>query len=152
MRENFYDTAWAAKYISENKVQGYGAISSSLAAQIYNLNILEESVQDQSGNTTRFIVVCLKNQRDNYNYRIKSSKITLLFEWKNIPASLYKCLWAFASNNVNLTKIENLPSFWKPFASQFWIDFEGKLSDENVQKSLEELRLFTSEFRILWEY
>jgi prephenate dehydratase len=89
---------------------------------------------------------------DNYSYASKKRKISILFEGKNIPASLYKCLWAFATNNVNLTKIENLPSFWKPFASQFWVDFEGSLDDENVQKSLDELKLFTSELRILWEY
>lgn len=152
MRENFYDTAGAAKHISENTVKKYGAISSRLAAEIYNLNILDEWVQDQSWNTTRFIVVCLKKDVDTYSYASKKNKISILFEWKNIPASLYKCLGAFATNNVNLTKIENLPSFWKPFASQFWVDFEGSLKDENVQKSLEELRLFTSELRILWEY
>jgi prephenate dehydratase len=111
VRENFYDTAGAAKHISENNVRKYGAMSSKLAAAIYNLNILEEGVQDQSGNTTRFLVICLNKEVKKYNYKEKKNKISLLIEARHIPASLYKCLGAFATNNVNLTKIENLPSF-----------------------------------------
>lgn len=151
-RENFYDTAWAAKHISENKLKGYGSISSRLAAEIYGLNILEEGVQDQDGNTTRFLVVCLKNDANKYHYKSKKNKTSLIVEARNIPASLYKCLGAFATNNVNLTKIENLPNFWKPFEAKFWIDIEWHTSDPDVQKALAELDFFTSSIRILWEY
>ena len=152
VRENFYDTAGAAKHISENKPAGYGAISSKLAAEIYGLNVLEEWVQDQSGNTTRFLVVCLAKDANKYNYSSKKNKTSLIIEARHIPASLYKCLWAFATNNVNLTKIENLPSFWKPFEMQFWIDIEGHTQDENIQKALHELEFFTSSIRVLGEY
>ncbi len=152
LRENFYDTAGAAKHISENKLQWYAAISSSLAAKIYDLNILEEWIQDQAGNTTRFLVVCLRKDVKKYVYEQKKDKISLLFEARNIPSSLYKCLWAFATNNVNLTKIENLPAFWKPFSVQFWADIEGNLADENIISALEELKHFTSDIRVLWEY
>jgi len=151
-RENFYDTAWAAKHISENNVKWYGAISSRLAAEIYGLNILEEGIQDQSWNTTRFLVVCLSKDREKYSYKTQKNKTSLLIEARHIPASLYKCLGAFATNNVNLTKIENLPSFWKPFEMQFWIDIEWRLDDENIQKAIHELDFFTSEIRILGEY
>lgn len=150
--EKFYDTAGAAKHLANEKPLGYASLSSRLAAEIYGLNILAEAVQDQAGNTTRFLIVCRKSDIENYNFSQKVGKVTLLFETRNIPASLYKCLGAFATNNVNLTKIENLPSFWKPFRSTFWIDFEGKLEDESVQKSLEELKFFSSDIRILWEY
>jgi len=151
-RENFYDTAGAAKHISENNISWYASISSGLAAEIYGLNILEKWIQDQSGNTTRFLVVCLTKDIKKYIYQDKKNKVSLLFEAKNIPSSLYKCLWAFATNNVNLTKIENLPAFWKPFSVQFWWDIEGSLDDENIVSALEELRHFTSEIRVLWEY
>lgn len=147
--EKFYDTAGAAKYIAEQKISGSAAIASKLAAEIYGLNILQESIQDQSGNTTRFLIVCRTQDAKNYQYTQTSRKVTLIFETRNIPASLYKCLGAFATNGVNLTKIENLPSFGKPFSSLFWIDFEGKLEDEAVKKSLEELRFFTSDIKIL---
>ncbi len=151
-RENFYDTAGAAKHISENKVKGYGAISSKLAAEIYNLNILDESVQDQSGNTTRFLVICLSKDIEKYSFQEKKNKTSLIFEARHIPASLYKCLGAFATNNVNITKIENLPAFGKPFSVQFWLDIEGNLKDEGVEKALDELRFFTSDIRVLGEY
>lgn len=151
-RENFYDTAGAAKHIVENKLSGYGSISSELAAEIYGLNILEKWIQDQSGNTTRFLVVCLKKDEKQYNYSIQKNKISLIAAARDIPASLYKCLGAFATNNVNLTKIENLPNFGKPFEVQFWIDVEGSLVDENMKKALDELKFFTSDIRILGEY
>lgn len=150
--KNFYDTAWAAKHISVTGEKGIASISSKLAAEIYGLNILQESIEDQTGNTTRFLVVCLTSEKEKYNYSLKKQKVSLMFEARNIPASLYKCLGAFATNNVNLTKIENLPSFGRPFTSVFWVDFEGSLQDENIQKALEELDFFTSDIRVLGEY
>lgn len=150
--EKFYDTAGAAQHVSENLPEGYGAIASSKAAELYGLNILDQSIQDQDGNTTRFIVVCLRSEQDKYVYSDKKGKTTLLFKARHIPASLYKCLGAFATHNVNLTKIENLPSFDDPFSTTFWVDIEGYASDENVTKALQELEYFTSEIRILGEY
>jgi prephenate dehydratase len=150
--EKFYDTAGAAKYIYENKIFKTAAIASKLAAEIYGLNILQESIQDQLWNTTRFLVVCRKQDLHQYDFSQKSGKITLIFETRNIPASLYKCLGAFATNGVNLSKIENLPSFATPFSSIFWIDVEGSLEDDSVIKSLEELKFFTSDIRILGAY
>jgi prephenate dehydratase len=78
--------------------------------------------------------------------------VSILFEARHIPASLYKCLWAFATNNVNLTKLESIPSFKGNFSFMFWLDFQGKLSDEPIQKALEELEFFTTEIRILGQY
>lgn len=151
-RENFYDTAGAAKHISENKVRWYASISSELAAEIYGLNILEKGIQDQAGNTTRFLIVCLTKDIKKHSYQDIKNKVSLIFEAKNIPSSLYKCLGAFATHWINLTKIENLPSFKWPFSTQFWADIEWKLQDDSVQKALEELKFYTSEIRILGEY
>ncbi|MCH8519105.1 prephenate dehydratase [Candidatus Gracilibacteria bacterium] len=150
--KKFYDTAGAAKHISETGERGIASISSKLAAEIYGLNIIEEAIEDQEGNTTRFLVVCLTSEIEKYNYTLKKGKVSLIFEARNTPASLYKCLGAFATNNVNLSKIENLPSFEKPFTSVFWVDFEGSLEDKSVKKALEELEFFTSDIRILGEY
>lgn len=150
--QKFYDTAWAAKHIAETGERGIASISSKLAASIYGLNILDEAIEDQEGNTTRFLVVCLSSEKEKYKYFLKKWKVSLMFEARNIPASLYKCLGAFATNGVNLTKIENLPSFGRPFTSVFWVDFEGSLQDERVVKALDELTFFTSDIRILGEY
>lgn len=146
----FWDTAWAAQMISLDKTAGVWALASSLAWEIYDLNIIKEWIQDQNGNTTRFIIVAQKDS--GISIKEKSWKISVIFETRNLPANLYKCLWAFATNNVNLTKIESMPSLKNPFTYMFWLDFEWKLSDENVKKSLEELDFFTNFYKILWEY
>ncbi|PIE85501.1 hypothetical protein CSA08_01665 [Candidatus Gracilibacteria bacterium] len=146
----FSDTALSAKYISETDEKGLGAICSERAAKIYNLNILEKNIQDQQGNNTRFAIIVPKENGIEYN--LKSNKVSILFEAKNIPASLYKCLGAFATNNVNLTKIESLPSGSGYFSYYFWLDFKGSLKDENVKKALEELKFFTSSLKVLGEY
>jgi len=117
---------------------------------MYGLNILDTNIQDHQGNTTRFVVIVPQNS--DVKYLKKSGKVSILFELKHIPASLYKCLGAFATNHINLTKLESIPSYKGNFSMMFWLDFKGSLSDENVEKALEELAYFTSEIRILGEY
>lgn len=146
----YYDTAGAAKFVSETKELWVAAIASELAGEIYGLNVVDTSIQDQTGNTTRFFIIVPEDS--SVAYKPKSNKVTLLFEAKNIPSSLYKCLGAFATNNVNLTKIESIPSFWGQFSYFFWIDFEGSKDDEGVKKALEELHFFTSFIKVLGEY
>jgi len=146
----FPDTAGAAKKIfMDNELQA-AAICSSFAAKMYNLNILEENIQDQKWNTTRFVIIVPR--WSDIKYKDIKNKVSVLFEARNIPASLYKCLWAFATNNVNLSKIESLPNIKNPFSYLFWLDFEGKLEEANVKKALEELKFFTSNINIIWEY
>ena len=147
---SFYDTAWAAKHISETKEAWVWAIASKLAGEIYGLKTLDYSIQDQTGNTTRFFIIVRKES--NIIFSSKSNKTTLLFEVKNIPSSLYKCLGAFATNTINLTKIESVPSFGGQFSYFFWIDFEWNLWDDRVKKALEELQFFTSFVKVLGEY
>jgi prephenate dehydratase len=114
------------------------------------LNILARNIQDQNGNTTRFFVIAHKD--NTIKYPDKKGKMTLLFQARDIPASLYKCLWAFATNNVNLTKIESIPSFQDPFMYTFRLEFEGTSTDENVRKSLNELAFFTKSIQVVGEY
>lgn len=146
----FGDTAWAAAMLQEKQKPGAAAIASSLAAEIYRLNNLDEAIQDQNGNTTRFFIVVPRDSQ--LQCAEDRNKTSIIFESRNIPAALYKCLGAFATNNVNLTKIESLPSLKDPFTYLFWLDFEGHLELQNVQKSLEELKFFTNSIKILWEY
>jgi prephenate dehydratase len=146
----FWDTAWAAEMIVNKSKEGIWAIASTLAWDIYWLNILDEAIQDQNWNTTKFFIIAPKDL--NTQIKNKKWKTSIIFETKNIPAALYKCLWAFATNNVNLTKIESMPSLKWPFTYLFWMNFEWKLEDENVAKSLHELEFFTKQIKILWEY
>ena len=146
----YSDTALSGKLASETQEPWIAAICSELAAKIYGLNILERNIQDHKGNTTRFAIIAPQNMDLDYN--IKSQKVSLLFESKHIPASLYKCLWAFATNGINLTKIESLPSYKWEFSAMFWIDIEGRLEDESINNALEELKNYTTEIRVLWSY
>lgn len=144
------DTAWAAAEISQNKKPWVWAIASSLAWEIYSLNNLDSSIQDQNGNTTRFLVIVPRDSQIKFND--KKWKTSIIFETKNIPSALYKCLWAFATHNINLTKIESMPSLKNPFTYMFWIDFQWEISDTNVSKALLELEFYTQDIKIIWEY
>lgn len=147
---SYFDTAWSAKMISESRDEATWAIASIEAWEIYNLNILEQDIQDQNGNTTRFFIVAPKNTK--LDYPTKNNKTTVLFEARNIPASLYKCLWAFATNKINLSKIESMPNHKDPFSYIFWLDFEWTSSQEEVKEALHELSFFTKEYMIIGEY
>jgi len=144
------DTAWAAKMLSKSKEKNAWAICSVLAAEMYWLNVLEKNIQDQKGNTTKFLVI-ISNKSD-IKYNINYNQISILFEAKNIPSSLHKCLWVFSENNINLIKIESTPNFKNPFSYLFFITIEGNLEDIKVKKSLTELETFTNKIKILWEY
>ena len=146
----YNDTATAAKMISKKNIKWAWAIASSLSWEIYNLNTVSSKIQDQQKNTTRFFIICKSDE--SLKIKDKSWKVTVIFETRDIPAVLFKCLWAFATNSINLTKIESLPSLKNPFNYFFWLDFEGSLNDKKVQWSLKELNFFTKSVKILWEY
>jgi len=144
------DTAGSAKKISELKSKEDAAIASALAADIYNLEILESNFQDSLNNVTRFLVMS-KNSSD-----IKSTEknllTTLVFVVRSIPASLYKCLGGFASNGVNITKLESYIHPQGFDVAQFYIDFEGHPNQESVKLALEEMKFFCKEIKILGVY
>ncbi|MBT3776526.1 MAG: prephenate dehydratase [Pelagibacteraceae bacterium] len=144
------DTAGSAKKISELKSKEDAAIASALAADIYNLEILESNFQDSLNNVTRFLVMS-KNSSD-----IKSTEknllTTLVFVVRSIPASLYKCLGGFASNGVNITKLESYIHPQGFDVAQFYIDFEGHPDQDSVKLALEEMKFFCKEIKILGVY
>ena len=144
------DTAGSAKYVKEQNDPTIAAISSTLAAKIYGLNILKENINDQPGNTTRFFIVVKEGSKLCCPLDFK--KVSLLFKVKDMPAVLYKCLGAFATRNINLTKIESLPTQEKRFEYMFWIDFEKPDNEELLDGALKELFCFAKQIKILGKY
>ena len=136
--------------MSENKSSSEAAIASSLAAKIYNLKILKKNIEDETGNVTRFLIMGKKKSQPTYN---KKKYITsCIFKVKNKPAALYKCLGGFATNNVNLSKLESF-SDKNSFEQYLFIcDIYGHIEDPKVQKSLEELGFHTVSLDILGVY
>ncbi len=148
--EVFWDTAWSAKYIKEKNNNELACISSSLAWKIYGLNVLDKNINDQDGNTTRFFVVVPKDlELQNYS---NNWKISILFKVKDVSAVLYKCLGAFATQNINLTKIESLSTKEKQFEYMFWLDFKSPKDKKQLDNVLQELSYFAKDINILWEY
>lgn len=146
----WYDTAGAAKMIAEERLLGAAAIASSLAGELYGLHALARDIEDQDGNTTRFLVVTRADVALDYPDR--HGKTSIVFETGDVPAVLYKCLGAFATNNLNLTKIESVPSQKDPFTCVFFVDFEGHINDPAVRRAMEELGYFTKSVKILGSY
>jgi prephenate dehydratase len=147
----FGDTAWAAKMIYEKQKSGAWAIASRLAGELYKLNILDENIQDQSGNTTKFLIVVPKS--DNLTeFSIQKWRTTLLLKTNHSAGSLHTCLWVFAKRSVNMTKIESIPLGQGHFSYAFWITIEWTLWDINIMESIKELKHITDFVKILWEY
>ena len=144
------DTAGSAKFISEKKDKSEGAIASDLAAKTYNLDILKKNVEDEIGNFTRFLVM----NRDSKHPEFKDKKYitSCIFKLKSIPAALYKSLGGFATNGVNLCKLESF-SVKNTFDQvNFYIDIEGHIEDPSLKKALEELGFHTEKLDVLGVY
>ena len=144
------DTAGSAKKISELKSKEDAAIASGLAADIYNLEILKNNFQDSKNNVTRFLIMSKNSSK--LSPTEKNLITTLVFVVRSIPASLYKCLGGFASNGVNITKLESYIHPQGFDVAQFYIDFEGHPDQESVKLALEEMRFFCKEIKILGVY
>ena len=144
------DTAGSAKFISEKKDKTDSAIASELAAKIYSLEILKSNVEDESGNVTRFFIM----GKDSKHPEHKDEKYitSCIFKLKSIPAALYKALGGFATNGVNLCKLESF-SVKNTFDQvNFYIDIEGHIENPSLQKALEELGFHTQKLDILGVY
>jgi prephenate dehydratase len=144
------DTAGAARELSEIKDKTHAAIASKLAAEIYGLDILQADIEDESHNTTRFII--LAPQRKDAAFNNKAVMTSFVFRVRNVPAALYKAMGGFATNGVNMTKLESYQLEGRFSATQFYADIEGHPEDRNVRLAMEELAFFTSYMRILGTY
>ena len=144
------DTAGSAKYVSQKKDKSESAIASELAAKIYNLEILKSNIEDESGNITRFFIMGKESKHPDFGN--KKYITSCIFKLKSIPAALYKALGGFATNGVNLCKLESF-SVKNTFDQvNFYIDIEGHIEDLALQKALEELGFHTQKLDVLGVY
>ena len=144
------DTAGAARQIAEAGDKSQAAIATALAAEIYGLDILRANVEDAEHNTTRFIIMA--KEPDDAGPGEGPVITSFIFRVRNVPAALYKALGGFATNGVNMTKLESYQLEGTFNASQFYADIEGHPDSRNVRLALEELEFFTNELRILGIY
>jgi prephenate dehydratase len=144
------DTAGSARDVSERKDKTVAAIASRLAAQIYGLDILAEDVEDEAHNTTRFVV--LAREADWARQGSGPLVTSFVFRVRNLPAALYKALGGFATNGVNMTKLESYQRGASFAATQFYCDVEGGPDDANLARALEELVFHTKWLRMLGTY
>lgn len=153
------DTALSAKDLTASRIdmplassnETHGAIASRLAAELYGLNVVAENFQDVSGNTTRFIV--LARDASKLAYQDSQSYITsIIFSVRNIPAALYKALGGFATNGVNMIKLESYMDGGTMEASHFHIDLAGHPQQAAMINALDELQFFAKTVRILGSY
>ncbi len=125
------DTASSARDLAQKPEPDLGVIASKLAAQIYNLNILQEEIEDAAFNYTRFFVLGSEDPP-----RAQRCKTSLIFSARHLPGSLYDCLGEFAERNINLTKIESRPRQNRPWQYLFYLDFEGHWQDPAAEAAL----------------
>ena len=144
------DNARAAREVSEGDDLTVGALASELAADIYGLDIIARHIEDADNNTTRFLVMA---REPDYKKRGNHGMMTsFVFRVRNIPAALYKAMGGFATNGVNLTKLESYMVGGSFKATQFYAEIEGHPDDRNVQLALEELSYFTDHLHLMGVY
>jgi prephenate dehydratase len=144
------DTAGSARMVAERGDPALGAIASRLAAEIYRLDILLADCEDETHNTTRFIV--LAAEPEDALPGEGPVITTFIFRVRNVPAALYKALGGFATNGVNMTKLESYQLEGTFNATMFHADIEGHPAERLVQLALEELSFFSSEVKVLGTY
>jgi Prephenate dehydratase len=144
------DTAGSARDVSERGDKSVAAIASRLAAKIYGLDILAEDVEDEAHNTTRFVV--LAREADWARQGSGPLVTTFVFRVRNLPAALYKAMGGFATNGVNMTKLESYQLGGSFNATQFYADIQGHPDDPAVNRAMEELGFFTSQLLIMGVY
>jgi prephenate dehydratase len=144
------DTAGSAKMIAELGDKTQASIASSLAGEIYGLDVLRDRVEDRIGNTTRFII--MSRQRQDPDPKDGSCMMSFVFQVRSQPAALYKALGGFATNGINVTKLESYITDASFEAAQFYIDIEGHPDEARVARAIEELQFFSAKLKILGVY
>ncbi|MEP5938034.1 MAG: prephenate dehydratase [Erythrobacter sp.] len=148
---SYADTAGAAAHVAEKGDPTIASISPPIAAELYGLKIIEDNVQDSSDNMTRFVILA-PEPADPASLEGAEAVTTFVFEVKNIPAALYKAMGGFATNGVNMTKLESYQRGASFSASMFYADIIGAPGDPAVDRALEELAFHSKELRILGTY
>lgn len=148
---SYADTAGAAAYVAECKRPELAALAPPMAAELYGLRIVESAVEDAHDNTTRFVLLA-REPRDPAGLEGAQAMTTFIFEVKNVPAALYKALGCFATNGVNMTKLESYQKGASFAATRFYADIEGAPGDPRVDSALEELAFHCNSVRLLGSY
>jgi prephenate dehydratase len=142
-----YDTAGAVKMIKQKKNKKVAAIASRRAAELYEMDILEEGIEDSKNNFTRFLIMS--------KIRTKSTGrdgTSMIFSVKHIPGALFSILEEFANRNINLTKIESRPKKEKPWEYNFYVDFEGHIDNKIINVAVESIKKKAAFIKILGSY
>lgn len=145
--EQVYDTAGSVKMLKESGAKDVAAIASKRAAELYGMQILEEGIEDNQENFTRFLAV----QRESVVPK-EEAKTSIVFTLKNVPGSLFKAMSVFALRDIDLTKIESRPLQGSPWEYLFYIDFIGSTQNETVQRALDHLGEYAVMLRVLGSY
>lgn len=146
---NWYDTAGSAKHVAELGDPSAAAIASTLAGEFYGLKILKADVEDEHHNMTRFLIMSRQAERAPPGGKVVT---TFVFQVRNVPAALYKAMGGFATNGVNMTKLESYQLGGSFNATQFYADIQGHPDEPPVARALEELGFFTSTLTIMGVY
>lgn len=146
-REATYDTAGAVKLLKESGDRHRAAIASRRAAQVYDMNVLAEGIEDDEANYTRFLVLAREPV-----VPAGPAKTSIVFSMKNVPGALFKALSVFALRDIDLTKIESRPIPGQTWQYVFYVDFVGSTADDNVQRALTHLQEITTFFRLFGSY
>ncbi|MTJ03775.1 MAG: prephenate dehydratase [Sediminimonas qiaohouensis] len=144
------DTAGSAKLVAEKGDPTLAALAGDLAGEIYGLDLLARHIEDHQNNTTRFLL--MSREPDHSRRGTAGMMTSFVFEVRNIPAALYKAMGGFATNGVNMTKLESYMIDGSFTATQFYADIEGHPEDDNVRLALDELDYFTSHISTLGVY
>ena len=144
------DTAGSARQVAEQGDKSMAALASELAAEIYDLDILAPNIEDNDHNTTRFLVM---SREPDWSRRGDDGMMTtFVFQVRNIPAALYKAMGGFATNGVNVTKLESYITDNSFEAAQFYIDVEGHPEEAHLARAIEELQFFSAKLKVLGVY
>lgn len=146
----YADTAAAAAFVAGSDDAGAAAIAPALAAKLYGLELIRENIQDADHNMTRFVVLSREPRAATPDDGTVMT--TFIFEVKNIPAALYKAMGGFATNGVNMTKLESYQNGGSFAATEFFADIEGAPGDAAVDRALDELRFHCNSVRLLGTY
>lgn len=146
---NAVDTAGSAREIAQKGDKSVAAIASRFAGETYGLDVLASNIEDADHNTTRFLVLSRDEKHAPQGGNVKT---TFVFRVRNVPAALYKAMGGFATNGINMTKLESYMVGGAFTATQFYADIEGHPDDQGVIHAFEELGFFTDYFRILGVY
>jgi prephenate dehydratase len=151
--EQVYDTAGSVKMVKESGARDVAAIASKRAAELYGMQILQEGIEDNAENYTRFLAVGRESVVPTGTPHSEGlAKTSIVFTLKNVPGSLFKAMSVFALRDIDLTKIESRPLQGKPWEYLFYIDLIGSVHDEIVQRALDHLAEYAVMLRVLGSY